>query len=496
MLILPLHQPPNRENFPWVTLLLIAVNCVVYFGFQLSDEHYAEQASRYYTSSVLDELELDRYVAQLDAARSAELNAQWGAALSTPEVRSGVLLPMLQADSAFLQRLNAGEVITPNDEQYAAWKSAREYFNALWARQFTERWLTRYQGLDLVTIFSSTFLHGDAGHLLGNMVFLAILGLLVEGALGGSMYLLVYLLSGIGAGMVSLAWRYGDPGGGLGASGAIAGLMGAYGVLYGLRKVRVFYWFFVVMDYVRVPALLLVPVWLGWELLSLMINDGSNVAFDAHAGGIVTGALLGALILLAKLERRAFIDGSSESEQPQQQLAAAMVFLGKTEFAKAAAILAPLAEKNPHDLAIQRALYRLRRMMSPHAPPHDLAHRLLLEFSWKKDQAGDLEALFDDYLKAAHSKPKLSATELQTLALKLIVLDRLGAGERIARVLLAQPGTLEGGLNLLLKISERLQLQSQQPQAIALLREICQRAPADSHWVTRAKALVRGDSSS
>jgi hypothetical protein len=49
MLILPLHQPPTRANFPWVTLLLIIVNCVVYFGFQLGDEHYAEQASSYYS---------------------------------------------------------------------------------------------------------------------------------------------------------------------------------------------------------------------------------------------------------------------------------------------------------------------------------------------------------------------------------------------------------------------------------------------------------------
>lgn len=494
MLIVPLHQPPTRANFPWVTLLLVLINCVVYFGFQLDDENKAKAAASYYQQSILGELELDAWLEQLDQAKRSELQVQWGAYIDNQQTRVPLLLPMLQSDPNFLARLNNNQVIKPDHAQYAAWKSAREYFNALWQQQFTERFMARYTSLDLTRILTSTFLHGDASHLLGNMIFLAVLGLLVEGALGGSLYLSLYLLAGIGAGLASLAFRFGDPGGGLGASGAIAGLMGAYSVLYGLRRVRVFYWFFVVMDYVRVPALVLLPVWLAWEVLSLALNDGSNVAFDAHAGGLVTGALLGALILRLRWQRVDFIEGSSEANTPQKQLALALDHLGKTELGKAASILSPLAENHPNDYAIQRALYRLRRMMSPHAPPHELAHRLLLEFGYKKADAHELEMVFEDYLKAAKGKPKLSGTELNTLASKMLALDRVAAAERIARVLTAQSSTQEAGLNILLKIAQRRLERQDQPAAIALLREITQRAAKDSPLLARARALIRGPS--
>ncbi len=71
--------------------------------------------------------------------------------------------------------------------------------------------------------------------------------------------------------------------------------MGAFCVVWGRRRVRFFLLvFFVVFNYARGPVILLLPVWLGWELYSLASSDNGSVAFDAHAGGLVSGALLGA----------------------------------------------------------------------------------------------------------------------------------------------------------------------------------------------------------
>src|SRR5690606_22699464 len=137
---------------------------------------------------------------------------------------------------------------------------------------------------------------------------LALIGLLVEGALGHGLFLAVYLLGGMGSALLSLLWRMGETGGALGASGAIAALMGAYCVLWGRRKVRFFWWFFVVFDYVKAPALVLLPVWLGWEVLNMAFNSQANIGFDAHAGGIVCGALLALGVRRLGWERREFLD--------------------------------------------------------------------------------------------------------------------------------------------------------------------------------------------
>jgi membrane associated rhomboid family serine protease len=492
MLIVPLHQPLTRETFPWVTLALVLINVLVYFGFQLGDETRRERALDFYAQSPLGALELPKWRAQLEPKRVAELEAMLGP-LDTPSAElEAVKVELMQDDAAFLDALRNGEVIERRHPKFQEWRAARAQFDPLWAQQFTPNWVARYHEIDPVTMLSSTFLHGDFGHLFGNMLFLMVLGLLVEGALGGSVYLLLYLAAGIGASAASLAYRFGDPGSGLGASGAIAGLMGAYAVLYGLRKVRVFYWFFVVMDYVRLPALALLPVWLGWELAQLAFDDSSNVAFDAHAGGLLSGALLAVLVLACKLERRAFIDGASDSAQaPQARLNEALGHLGRLELAKAAAILSPLAESHPLDPSIQLAHYRLRRLSAPHAAPHELAYHVLIELPWKMTQAADYERITEDYLKASHGRPKLKPEALSAIGQRLALYNRFATSEKIAQLLIQDPTHREKGLELLLKLAERRIAQQDPDGARSLLKELAKHAEPSSPALARARGLLK-----
>ncbi|MCG6630707.1 rhomboid family intramembrane serine protease, partial [Acinetobacter baumannii] len=168
-------------------------------------------------------------------------------------------------------------------------------------------------------------------------------------------FLLLDLRGGFGASLASLWWRWGEPGGGLGASGAIAALMGAFCVVWGRRRVRFFYWFFVVFNYARGPVILLLPVWLGWELYSLASSDNGSVAFDAHAGGLVSGALLGALLVALRRSRPAFIEGS-EAVGVDDRWERAQRHLGPMENADAESLLAALAGEQPHnrDVALAR----------------------------------------------------------------------------------------------------------------------------------------------
>jgi hypothetical protein len=136
------------------------------------------------------------------------------------------------------------------------------------------------------------FLHGSFWHLLSNMVFLFAFGYTVELTLGHWRYLVLYLLCGIGGDIGDLIARWGTYGAGIGASGAISGLMAMYVVLYGARRIRFFYQFLFYFDYVSAPAIILLPLWIGTELLQHWFDSFSNVAHMAHVGGLLPAQVL------------------------------------------------------------------------------------------------------------------------------------------------------------------------------------------------------------
>ena len=128
------------------------------------------------------------------------------------EVPPEFKLRLLQADAEFLAQLHADKVIEPARTDYASWHERRAEFDQLWDAGFTNRYEMRFSEIAPLRMFSAMFLHGSAGHLIGNMIFLALLGLLVEAALGPWLFLALYLAGGIGAQLVSLAWRWGEHG--------------------------------------------------------------------------------------------------------------------------------------------------------------------------------------------------------------------------------------------------------------------------------------------
>ncbi len=154
----------------------------------------------------------------------------------------------------------------------------------------------RYQLPEVVLpFFTSMFLHASWMHVIGNMWFLYIFGDNVEDYLGHFKYLVFYLLTGLIAMMTQVAISLHSTVPTLGASGAIAGVLGAYFILY--PRARVLTWFFVFV--IWVPAWIILGYWFALQFLSgtatALAVRGQNmggVAFWAHVGGFVSGALL------------------------------------------------------------------------------------------------------------------------------------------------------------------------------------------------------------
>jgi membrane associated rhomboid family serine protease len=144
------------------------------------------------------------------------------------------------------------------------------------------------------TLVTSMFLHGGWLHLLGNMLYLWLFGRGVESAMGAPRYLVFYLLSGI---VAALAQAAADPGAEvplIGASGAIAGTLGAYLVLHPRSNIVVFVWIFILVRLIAVPAVIVLGLWFLMQLLSALATTSGEpgIAFWAHVGGFVLGMLL------------------------------------------------------------------------------------------------------------------------------------------------------------------------------------------------------------
>jgi membrane associated rhomboid family serine protease len=147
----------------------------------------------------------------------------------------------------------------------------------------------------LASLVTSQFLHDPSNllHIGGNMLYLWIFGNNVEDRLGRVPFLLFYLAGGVVAALAQIAMDPTSTGPLIGASGAIAAVLGAYLVLYPGAKVLslVFLGFF--YQLIQVPALVILALWFGLQLLSVAMATGSGVAFFAHIGGFVAGVLVG-----------------------------------------------------------------------------------------------------------------------------------------------------------------------------------------------------------
>ena len=130
----------------------------------------------------------------------------------------------------------------------------------------------------LYTLITYQFLHGGWGHIIGNLVFLFLLGFTVEKALGAGRFLLAYLLCGALSGVVFTAFSMGSHIPLVGASGSISGLMGMYVAIYGLQRIRFFYFVGVYFNYFRAPALAILPVWLGKEIYDYWFAGATGIA--------------------------------------------------------------------------------------------------------------------------------------------------------------------------------------------------------------------------
>ena len=154
----------------------------------------------------------------------------------------------------------------------------------------------------LVPAFASMFIHGGWLHLIGNMLFLFVFGRSIEDRFGHGRFLLLYFLSGFGAALTHILFNMGSRVPTIGASGAIAGILGAYLISFPTARITTLIPLFIIFWTIQLPAILVLVYWFaiqfvaGFQMLAIESATGGGVAWWAHVGGFILGMVL-AIIL-------------------------------------------------------------------------------------------------------------------------------------------------------------------------------------------------------
>ncbi len=269
-MFIPLKDNLRNLRFPIVTVLLIAINFAV-FAWELGksgDSNSNPQLERVGVSS-RDQAEIEYGAIPYRVTHPGK-----DCAVGTREVPQG-----LKAD-----------VVCEGTDEYTQAQTLGESGHPFVPIDSPPWW---------ATVFTSMFFHAGWLHILGNMLFLWIFGNNIESATGRLRFLLFYLLAGIAAVYTQAILSTGETGPTLGASGAIAGVLGGYLLLYPRARVLtlVFLIFFVTL--VEIPAIIVLGVWFLLQALPAVgqvatpdVAGSGGVAYLAHVGGFLFGLLL------------------------------------------------------------------------------------------------------------------------------------------------------------------------------------------------------------
>jgi membrane associated rhomboid family serine protease len=355
MIIVPTEKSLDWRHAPLVLCTLVFINVMVFFLYQSGDTPKIIEAISSYQAQGFIEDEWPIFEDYLEE-QGDQLLSEYRREYAKGEYDYIIADLLMREDFYLYLQKNVRHYLTP--DRYEVWVSERARLHSLVQSVSYIANGLQANKLKISSFFTHQFLHGDIMHLLGNMFFLIVCGFAVEAAIGHWRFLVFYLLSGVAAGFAQVAtdWHSSQPL--VGASGAISGVMAMYLAVFRFKKIEFFYWFFFLVGYFRAPALLILPFYIGKEIYLYQTDTDSNVAFMAHAGGFVAGALL---IGIAWLMNRSlfnddYINNDQAIDPAQQQLAEIYEAIEKFRFDRALQLVNALiaAQGNRFELAMIR----------------------------------------------------------------------------------------------------------------------------------------------
>lgn len=438
MLLIPAENAINWKRPPWMTLALMLACFAVFVFYQGDDDRLFSEAVEAYLNADLQTLEAPAYEdylqrkISLDGEENLVSRLEDFSALRQQNEQGWIAVALL-SDREFYDYLLENSDVIWAPGQRRAWSDQRS--------EIQQRYLSKLSSIQLglvpdelalYTLVTYQFLHGGWGHLIGNLLFLFLLGFTVEKALGAARFLMAYLLCGALSGLVFTAFSLGSPVPLVGASGSISGLIGMYLAIYGLQRIRFFYFVGVYFNYFRAPALAMFPVWLGKEIYDYWFAGATGIAYMAHAGGLVAGA--GLIWLLGKswLQVKEEFYEPEEEEQDERFTSGygqAMASLGRMEFDLARRQFEALRGHYPERMVLLEHLYQLAKLRPDLPAYREYALELMNESLTRRQPERTIE-VWAEYMKLGESHSPLAPQDHNRVLFTCLRNDDLKSAER------------------------------------------------------------------
>ena len=476
MLIVPVTGKISWNNPPIITLSLIIINCVVFFFCQHNDNQKYYSAKEFYFRSGLAKIEVPRYIEYLNT----QTTNKGVSALHTPEKIDQesmiVYSNKMEEDFRFIEKLQNDEIITIEDEAYPRWKALRKNYDDRLSKVVFMRFGFKPAYRDPVTFVTHMFLHGSFFHLLSNMVFLWIVGCMLEIGRGKLVFCSIYLVGGLLSVLVFWLVNMESVIPLVGASGAISGIMGGYAVLFGRRKIKIFYSLGFYFNYLKIPAIVLLPVWLVNEFYQLFSDKGSHIAYVAHIGGLGGGALLGfaSSRFLGELDEEIFqkqqVDELSILQEKALECISHLDMEGGRRF------LEKILSKDPRNINALTHLFNIEKQ-NPESPQfHEVTRKLLFLLSRNSDCQEIAYDTYEEYTRLT----KHARLPVELYLRMVSIICTMGYPEKAQRIvtsLMKKKPDLPGIATSLLKLANTYRERGVHHKYKICLHMICSRYP-------------------
>jgi membrane associated rhomboid family serine protease len=328
---IPIGHTGAIRRFPVITVGLILINSLIFLSttkiIEKTQNNFAVKAE-----------ELIKYELQLMQTYDFERFKKY-----TNEVELMEIQHALSDIEDFRSEIRAGKIIEKKSLEFRRWQALYRAYETAVDSAFLQKYGFVPAKFNILGLFTSMYLHGGWLHLIGNMLFLWVLGGAVEDKWGIPTFIVFYHLSGVAAALIQYANNPHSIIPGIGASGAIAGVMGAFLIRHYKTRIKIAYLLFLYVGKFQIPAWIVLPLWLGDQYFNaITYKDMTGVAVWAHIGGFLFGILFAVFLVLTGIERKFLtpkkpIDGEKvwkKEETQERETLDKNVYIGKELAAK------------------------------------------------------------------------------------------------------------------------------------------------------------------
>ncbi len=405
MLIPPASTNRQEVRFPFACVLLVILQTVFFFTLQFDGINVEPKEVKYYFQSELNVIEFPLYVRFLQRFIANEMFSDKLDKIFTGNLPANEVYWM-QRDDAFFQTYLKSDDLPLNSLYYMKWQEKRREYLQLLKNDNVQEYGFKSAEPFNVSILSNLFVHANFFQFVANVFFLLVTGVVIEGSIGFLGVIICYFLGG--AVMIStyclLAPFTLIPL--FGASGAVAGLVGMLSVLYGFKKVPLYYFNLKGIHSVEMVGILFLPLWLIIQWILFIYTSCNLINLLSQMAALIEGALLAFLILRMRKISMSAEKYKHKADDLQGRLNEAMDEIAVVNYANAKIILYRLLDEYPQNKDIYFQIFSIAKKNPASQEYHNIVHKIFLLNDNSKTTMAMVNLVFNNYVRYAQPTMK------------------------------------------------------------------------------------------